>query len=288
MDHKPITAAGYPPDLAVEARRMCLYVATILGDLLDHVVVVGGLVPYLIVDQAHVEDGERHVGTRDLDLGLSIAVLQEERYRHIAERLREVGFEQAANEKGRPTRQTWKLREERITIDFLIPPSSHGQAGGSLQHLESDFAAWVAPALTLAFQDRERVEIDDWTPAGERARREVSVAGPAAFVGMKAHAFRMRGANKDAYDLVYVLRNHGQEPVVEVAARFARLADAPEAMQALRFLAEDFATEAHLGPRRYAAFLGDPGDPERAAQAYGAVREFLRLVEDHSPGFLRK
>jgi hypothetical protein len=51
MASKPATAAGYPPEMAVAARQMCLYIATILGDLLDDIVVVGGLVPYLIIDQ---------------------------------------------------------------------------------------------------------------------------------------------------------------------------------------------------------------------------------------------
>ncbi len=43
MMRKPTTAAGYDPLMAEEARRMCLYVATILGDLISEVVVVGGL-----------------------------------------------------------------------------------------------------------------------------------------------------------------------------------------------------------------------------------------------------
>ncbi|MBN1337394.1 MAG: hypothetical protein JXB39_15665, partial [Deltaproteobacteria bacterium] len=62
---------------------MALYVATILGDLGSDVVIVGGLVPYLIVDQERAP--ERHVGTRDLDLGLSRAVPVED---HPAPRLR--------------------------------------------------------------------------------------------------------------------------------------------------------------------------------------------------------
>lgn len=58
---KPTTAEGYVAGLAAEARRLCLYVATVLGDLADDIVVVGGLVPYLIVDQETVE--VPHVGT---------------------------------------------------------------------------------------------------------------------------------------------------------------------------------------------------------------------------------
>ena len=278
MTTKPTTADGYPPELAEEARRMLLYVATILGDLLDDVVVVGGLVPYLIVDQAHMPARHRHVGTRDLDLGLSIAILDDQRYHEIAERLRERGFGQAVNERGNATRQTWRLPGEAITLDFLIAPTRSGQRPGSLQNLEADFAAIVMPALSLAFLDFLRITIDDVTPSGERARREVRVAGPAAFVSMKAHAFRVRGANKDAYDLVYVLLHHGQEPVVSVAEAFAVLAGESEAQEALRFLAEDFASVDHVGPKRHAEFLGARDDSELRQDALGVVQALLARV----------
>ena len=80
---------------------------------------------------------------------------------------------------------------------------------GKLQSLEPDFAAIVTPALPVAFTDFIVVTIDDETPAGELAKRLVRVCGPAAFIVLKAHALRLRGANKDAYDLMYVLMNFG-------------------------------------------------------------------------------
>ena len=50
--------------------------ATKLGDLLDEIVVVGGLVPYLLVDQENLPSGlEPHAGTMDLDMGLALAIL---------------------------------------------------------------------------------------------------------------------------------------------------------------------------------------------------------------------
>ena len=148
---KPTTANGYIPELAGEARQLCLYVATILGDLIDEVVVIGGLVPYLIVDQALAN--KPHVGTRDLDLGLSLAVLDDARYREISARLRERGFEPGHNEAGNVTRQTWVLPGQRVSVDFLVPESAGGPAPGKLQDLEADFAAIVAPALPVAFED---------------------------------------------------------------------------------------------------------------------------------------
>jgi hypothetical protein len=42
----------YPPGQLERVRSTCLYVATKLGDLLTDIVVVGGLVPSLIIDES--------------------------------------------------------------------------------------------------------------------------------------------------------------------------------------------------------------------------------------------
>ena len=64
--------------------------ATKLGDLLGEIVVVGGLVPYLLIDQEDLPSGlEPHAGTMDLDLGLGLGILNEERYRKLSARLRD-------------------------------------------------------------------------------------------------------------------------------------------------------------------------------------------------------
>ncbi len=270
------SASDYPPGLAVDARRMCLHVATILGDLLDEMVVVGGLVPYLIVDQAAAH--EAHVGTRELDLGLSIAVLDDERYREISARLRDRGFEPSRTEEGKVTRQTWVLPGQRITLDFLIPRTDGGPSPGKLQSLEGDFAAIVTPALSLAFRDFDSVTIEGPTLADEVAARTVKVCGPAAFVAMKAHAINLRAKDKDAYDLVYVLRHYGDGTVADVVARYVAFAEVDEAKQALDILRADFASEKHLGAVRAARFRAGRPDPALQADAFGYVQEFLKRV----------
>jgi predicted nucleotidyltransferase len=269
-------ASDYTPELAVEARRMCLHVATILGDILDEIVVVGGLVPYLIIDQTGAP--EAHVGTRDLDLGLSLAVLDDERYREISARLRDRGFEPGRTEQGNVTRQTWTLPGQRITIDFLIPRVEAGPSPGKLQSLEGDFAAIVTAALPLAFTDYDAVTIDDSTLADEVASRTVNVCGPAAFVAMKAHAIRLRAKDKDAYDLVYVLKHYGDGTVEEVASRYVVFAEVEEAKEALDILRADFASEKHLGAVRAARFRAGRSDPALQADAFGYVQEFLKRV----------
>jgi hypothetical protein len=73
MAEKPKHAAGYSPDHVELVRMTCLHIATKLGEFLDDMVIVGGLAPSLMIDQAALPAGvDRHVGTMDLDIGLTI------------------------------------------------------------------------------------------------------------------------------------------------------------------------------------------------------------------------
>jgi len=121
MPEKPTTAAGYPPDQVVRVKATCLYLATKLGDLMPELVVVGGLVPSLLVEQENLpENVMPHVGTMDLDLGLAFALVGEQRYQEVAERLRKAKFSPDKNEEGKPTRQRWRISDPPVTVDFLI------------------------------------------------------------------------------------------------------------------------------------------------------------------------
>ncbi len=127
---------------------------------MDEIVVVGGLVPSLLIDQSRLpQETPEHVGTMDLDIGLDLAILDEGLYHTLSERLREAGFEPAVNDKGRPMRQTWQLVKPRsVTVDFLIPPSKETDKAGGLRSIEKDFAAFITPGLKLAFTDRHGLE----------------------------------------------------------------------------------------------------------------------------------
>ncbi|MCH8476203.1 MAG: hypothetical protein LAT55_13360 [Opitutales bacterium] len=51
---------------------------------MDEIVIIGGLVPSLLIDQNNLpSDTDPHAGTIDLDLGLTFALVTEERYEAI-------------------------------------------------------------------------------------------------------------------------------------------------------------------------------------------------------------
>ena len=124
MPEKPSFAYDYKKENVELVRQTCLYVATKLGDSLDDLVVVGGLVPSLLIPDESLPAGEDvHIGTMDLDLGLSLAILDRKRYEDLTLRLHRSGFTPDENEEGNPTLQRWKVSTSsglKVTVDFLI------------------------------------------------------------------------------------------------------------------------------------------------------------------------
>lgn len=109
MTAKPPTSDGYDLATTRHAEATCLYVATKLGDLIDSMVVVGGLVPSLLIrhdQRAPIADP--HVGTMDVDLGLDVELLTTGLYQPLTDRLRDAGFAPDTNDRGNPTRQRWR------------------------------------------------------------------------------------------------------------------------------------------------------------------------------------
>ena len=201
MISKPTTGDGYGMEQIVFVRRTCLYMATKLGDLLDEIVVAGGLVPYLLNGQETLPVGlEPHAGTMHLDLGLAVAVLN----RELGDRLRDAGFEPDVNAQGNKRLQAWTTgTPDTVTVDFLIPPSDETDEGGAILHIGSDLAAIVTPGLELAFKDRCWKESSGSTPTGASATRSFPGCEPGVFTVLKVLALGNRAENKDAYDLFY-------------------------------------------------------------------------------------
>ena len=278
MTEQPVYASDYQPQHISLVRSTCLTVSTFLGDLLDDMVIVGGLVPGLLIPQERLPDGtDQHVGTRDLDLGFSLGLLEGSRYQEIAERLTSAGFRPDVNDDGNVTLQRWIQKEYLgVTIDFLIPRSNPGDEGGTIFKLEHNFGAIISPGLQLAFRDQEIVALSGQTLLGGATTRNVRVCGPGAYVVLKALAFDGRGKYKDAYDLYYVVRNFNGGPE-DVAAHLIPLLGNIESTQAIEVLQRDFTDPGSVGPRRVAEFLYRRADDNTQADVAGFVSQLLSL-----------
>ena len=277
MVSKPASGDGYAGDQLDRVRQTCLYIATKLGDLLDEIVVVGGLVPYLLIDQNNLPSGmEPHAGTLDLDMGLALAILDEQRYREVSASLRDAGFEPDVNSQGNRTSQRWTTGSQQpVTVDFLIPPNDEADQANRILHIEPDLAAIVTPGLELAFQDRSWIELNDDIPSGARATRNIPVCGPGAFTVLKALAFGNRTENKDAYDLFYIWNGIG---VANIARILTSLQPDSNLDRALLILERDFLSHDGPGPVGAAHFITGGPDDNVQADVSGQAQSLLSFM----------
>jgi hypothetical protein len=271
MPEKPSFASDYKREDLELVRQTCLYVATKLGDLLDDLVVVGGLVPSLLIPDESLPAGEDvHIGTTDLDLGLSLALLEKKRYEDFSLRLYRADFKPDMNEEGNPTLQRWKITPSaglKVTLDFLIPPSLAADKGGDLRHIQKDLAAVITPG-------KQKVSLKGLTLLGEMTNRDIWVCGPGAFVVLKALAFDQRGESKDAYDLYFLIRNYGRS-VDDVCRCLSPLLKEVETKKALEILNRDFVEPDGVGPSRVAQFQYRGPNADLQADVAGFAKELL-------------
>ncbi len=207
VNEKPHTENGYALEGLKLVRKTCLYAAIKLGDLLEDTVVVGGFVPSLLIDKrrsgnTYSDALSKHVGTLDLDLGLSLGLLDKGGYKEFANRLREAGFVNDVKSSGEKRTHRWvvEMGGRRVELDFLIGvPKEKKKEGGQIINIEEDFSAIVTPGLHLAFKDREKIEITGKIPKTGEAKRKINVAGPASFIVLKTLAFDLTGLQKKIF-----------------------------------------------------------------------------------------
>lgn len=257
MDERK-TILDYSPETYERVRQALLHVATVLGEWMEQVTLIGGIVPSLLVPPGMLPEGaDPHPGTAGIDLGLQLSVLTDEGYATISELLRQAGYRPVEKEEDRIRRQTWRTDPALgaiVTIDFLIARSPEQAPKTRLQNLEPDFAALIADGLQLVERDKRKILISGQTIRGERAERSIWVCGPASFVVLKSRAIHLREKPKDAFDLHYVLTNV-EGGVNGVGDSLREMLDDKDAVESIEFLRQAYQTIDSIGPSRAAFFL---------------------------------
>lgn len=276
--------ADYSPEDVALVRAATLSIFRILGALTDELTIVGGFVPYLLIDQEGLEADEAHPGTQDLDLVLQLTLLDEERYKEVSKCLRQSGFRAVEKEPGKHRFQQWIYAQDgvEVIVEFLVAPAPKDKGKlepGKIKKLEKDFGAIVTRGAHLVELDRIQIKIEGRNLRNAKDTCTVWVCGPAAFLVLKAFALVGRDKLKDAFDLYYVLLHYpGELPAV--LERMRPLLDDPATQDALDVLAEKFATLEHTGPSDVAAFTGDPENDDLRQDVSALVLDFVKLCRE--------
>jgi hypothetical protein len=268
------TRSDYNADLVTAAHSVLLELVRLLGAYRDHIVVVGGWVPTLLLSPGSVP----HIGSVDVDLALDHRELQDQGYRTIRELLLARGY----LEGGQPFifHRVIRLeaREIRVEVDLLA--GEYEGTGRKHRHQRvQDVRPRKARGCELAFDRPAEVVIEGTLPAGGTDSARVRVASIVPFVVMKAMALHDRLKEKDAYDIYFCVRNYPGGPPA-LLREFRPHAQHGLVREGLEKIAGKFTSPDHVGPRFVADFLEVEAAEERAILQRDAYERVMYLIQE--------
>jgi hypothetical protein len=278
---EPQSAADYADRTTTAVKAVLVEIGQILGSFRGKFAVVGGVVPWLLLDN----DSMRHVGTLDVDLSLNAEALGGGEYAKLIEALMGNGYQQRQD-----LRRFQLLREVPATdggdpidivIDFLMPRGAIVEK--NIPALIGEFAVQRASGAELAMNFYKLVAVEGPMPEGGTNRVEIAVASIPALLAMKGFAIRDRHKQKDAYDIYYCVRNY-PGGISALATDCAPLLALREGSEGYRAVADKFNDIEGYGPTSVRRFvedtqlLGERSPDQWQQDAFGQVDAWLRAL----------
>ncbi|KAF7963793.1 hypothetical protein AWV80_05775 [Cupriavidus sp. UYMU48A] len=300
---KPTTAAGYRADVTEACESTLLTLLCAFGSLKDTLRLVGGLVPRYLTPETP-PDVPAHAGTSDVDVVLNLAVIANgDGYSALADQLAARGFERHTTSNGSRSSWQWVRKVDEhmhVLVEFLRDAGT--DRPGKPVTVDGERVSALAVQYGGIVHDwyGERKVTARLLDGGGISSEVVRFADVPAFVILKALALDDRMENKDAGDLIHVIRYAGTlDEVAELFVQRQLSTAHPGAidagLQALRRrFCDDEDAEGYekAGPVAYAKFHGidDDEDGLVAKQRYaaGLVQALLDRIESrlaqHAPG----
>jgi hypothetical protein len=277
----PQSAANYDDRTTAAVKSVLLEIGQILGSFRGKFAVIGGAVPWLLLNNEEMP----HVGTLDVDLGLDAEALGDGEYATLVEALMAHSYRQ-----GKDLRRFQLVRQVPafdggnsidVIVDFLMPRDV--KITRNVPPLIDEFAVQRASGADLALRFYQLVAVEGSMPGGGKNRIEIAVASIPALLAMKGFAVNNRDKNKDAYDIYYCVRNY-QDGIDALAEACRPLLAEPGAREGYRYIAEKFSEVDGYGPTCVRHFvedtqvLGERTPDQWQQDAFGQVDAWLRAL----------
>lgn len=194
-----VTRADYPKDEVEACLSVMVEVMTVLGEFRDSIALVGGWVPYFLIE----EKKEEHPGSLDIDIAFDFEKISDRTYQTILQLLEARGYGQGEQPfifkrivpvKGR----------EPVTVEINLLAREYGGTGKSRRTQRvQDVRARKARGCDLVFEHTFSARLLWNMPDGARNEVLMRVANSLPFLVMKGMALWDRYKEKDAYDIYF-------------------------------------------------------------------------------------
>lgn len=275
MNFDPRQREDYSDRQIAAARRVLVDLGQVLKSFADCLVVVGGWVPDLLMDQAE----EPHIGSIDVDLALEAEKLSQGKYAELLKAL-------LNSRRYVQAKEPFRLYAEvdlddgqppiRVDVDFLKSPEAKTKK--NQPKFTKNFRPLDASGCHAAFAHPELVVITGKMIRGKTNQVQLRVASIADFLIMKSYALANRDKPKDAYDICYCL-NHYPGGLKELALNWKQRPGEKDVVKAIEILRQKFAEVDAYGPGQVVEFhnAGSREEQERQARrAFELVQAFLK------------
>ena len=279
----PRLAAAYDPPLVVASKSALLELARTLRSYSSSIVLVGGWVPYLLIEgRPRPGTSFAHVGSIDIDLVVDPSTIGADEYTTIVELIQAVGWRPHLGSLFSLERDVSYPdgRTRTIKVDFLTPAPEAGVGRHRHRPIQRDLRARTMEGAELAISHHSALGLRGTLPNGGEADAEIQMLDVVGCLGTKGIALGDRYKHKDAYDIVSVLENYGPD-LATVADEVRQFAPEPLLARALGVMTRSFDSPEKVGAVCYADFRqpGSAEERERLLQrASQVVMEFVRLV----------
>lgn len=277
---EPRSADDYDDRTNAAVKSVLLEIGQILGSYKGKYAVIGGAVPWLLLDNEEM----KHVGTIDIDLSLdNEALAGDDEYADLVKELQKHEY------KKREGLKNFQLARQvnpgdggkpiDVIVDFLMP--RHATNKKNDPPLIEGFAVQKADGADLALEFFELIKINGLMPGGGKNTVEIAVASIPALLVMKGFAIEKRKKEKDAYDIYYCVRNY-PGGFKRLATDCTPLLERANAKEGYGYIAGKFKSQDEFGPssvRKFVAdtgILGDRTADQWQADAFGQIQAWLK------------
>ena len=196
-----VTRSDYPKNEVEACLSVLVEFMTLLGEFKNSIVLVGGWVPYFLIEERKQE----HTGSLDIDAALDFKSISSETYSTILELLKERGYEET--EQPYVFNRTVETESgAKVTVKINLLAGEYG--GTSKSHRTQrvqDVKARKARGCDLAFDQNFSATLSSRMPDGAKNEVTIRIAEIVPFLVMKGMALWDRYKEKDAYDIYFAI-----------------------------------------------------------------------------------
>ncbi|MEE8400608.1 MAG: hypothetical protein V3R86_00435 [Candidatus Hydrothermarchaeaceae archaeon] len=285
----PRSIVDYTLDTTEVSKSVLIELMTALKSYSDALVLVGGWVPYFLLEKYKREDNPfEHIGSIDIDIAVDPRIVSSDVYATIVEIIKDRGYAPRKDINGNIIQYSFERKinspeddkEYIISVDFL---STQFEKQQRHRQVQQDLRARTMRGCTAVFKHYIRYELKGILPNNGETSVKMKIADVVGCITTKGIALGERYKEKDAYDIYSIVANYKNGPK-DVAGEIVPFIKEELVKESIENIKNRFKSINGVGPVWVANFLNPTSKEEKErimADAFMNVSELIRIVGEY-------